>query len=256
MQGGDADELLRLIIDALPYHVFWKDRDSTYCGCNDIFCKSTEFASVNEIVGQSDFEMPWTRAEAEFYRACDRQTMEEGQPQIGIVESQTPPNGELIWLETSKIPLKNQDGEVLGILGMYHDITEQKQGEQELKKSHSELSQFNDELEATILERTKQLQYLAQHDSLTDLVNRSFFVSQLNIDLMRKDNHIALLFIDLDRFKSVNDSFGHVVGDKLLVRVAEVLKQSVRKDDVVSRFGGDEFTILMRNVRNLSLIHI
>ncbi len=98
----------------------------------------------------------------------------------------------------------------------------------------------------------QQLLYAAQHDGLTHLANRSFFMerlSQLLEAYRRRDgDQFALLFIDLDRFKSVNDSLGHGIGDKLLIQVARILVDVVRPTDLVARLGGDEFTILIDNI--------
>jgi diguanylate cyclase (GGDEF)-like protein/PAS domain S-box-containing protein len=97
-----------------------------------------------------------------------------------------------------------------------------------------------------------QLHWLAYHDSLTGLGNRSFFNDELERELlmsMQSDTSLAVLFIDLDRFKLVNDSFGHSSGDELLLELARRFKTAARKGDVVSRFSGDEFVVLCPNVR-------
>ncbi len=98
-------------------------------------------------------------------------------------------------------------------------------------------------------ESEKQLQYNALHDSLTGLPNRKHFLKHLDLAIERATIEprfqFSVLFIDLDRFKIVNDSLGHIIGDKLLVRVAEILKSCVRPSDVIARMGGDEFTILV-----------
>ncbi len=98
-------------------------------------------------------------------------------------------------------------------------------------------------------ESEAKLNYYAKHDSLTDLPNRIEFMNHLRAAIDRAANHpsmrFAVLFLDLDRFKMINDSLGHVVGDKLLKSIAERLKNQIRPGDVVARFGGDEFTILL-----------
>jgi diguanylate cyclase (GGDEF)-like protein/PAS domain S-box-containing protein len=98
----------------------------------------------------------------------------------------------------------------------------------------------------------QKLLYAAQHDSLTNLANRSFFIERLSQRLEsyreQEDSQFALLFIDLDRFKNINDSLGHGIGDELLIQVAKVLLEAVRSDDLVARLGGDEFTILLDHI--------
>jgi diguanylate cyclase (GGDEF)-like protein/PAS domain S-box-containing protein len=101
-----------------------------------------------------------------------------------------------------------------------------------------------------------QLHWLAYHDSLTGLGNRSLFNDELERELlvsMQRGTNLAVLFIDLDRFKLVNDSFGHASGDEVLLALAQRFKSAVRGGDVVSRFSGDEFVVLCRNVRDVEV---
>ena len=101
-----------------------------------------------------------------------------------------------------------------------------------------------------------QLHWLAYHDSLTGLGNRSLFNDELERELlvsMQRGTNLAVLFIDLDRFKLVNDSFGHASGDEVLLALAQRFKSAVRGGDVVSRFSGDEFVVLCRNVHDVQV---
>ena len=117
---------------------------------------------------------------------------------------------------------------------------------------HREISDIVEALETTataLSERDARLVEMANHDSLTGLFNRRRFVEELKketIAVMRKGHMSAVLFVDLDQFKYINDSCGHQAGDRLIRRVADELLRSVRSGDVVSRFGGDEFAILLR----------
>ena len=117
---------------------------------------------------------------------------------------------------------------------------------------HREISDIVEALATTATalgERDAKLLELANHDSLTGLFNRRRFVEELKKDIvgvMRHGHASALLFIDLDQFKYVNDACGHPAGDRLIRKVADELRRSVRRDDVVARFGGDEFVILVR----------
>jgi len=119
---------------------------------------------------------------------------------------------------------------------------------------HREISDIVEALETTasaLSERDAQLRKLANHDSLTGLYNRRRFIEELKaevMDLTRKDRSSALFFIDLDQFKYINDACGHPAGDRLIRKVADELFRSISKDDVIARFGGDEFAILVRNV--------
>lgn len=108
---------------------------------------------------------------------------------------------------------------------------------------------------ASAIERKQaelRLQHVAQHDPLTDLPNRELFHDRLDVAIARarrEDEPLALLYIDLDRFKRVNDNYGHDAGDMLLREVATRLRQCVRESDTVGRFGGDEFAVLLGNLR-------
>jgi diguanylate cyclase (GGDEF)-like protein len=117
---------------------------------------------------------------------------------------------------------------------------------------HREISDIVEALETTasaLSERDAKLLEMANHDSLTGLFNRRRFTEELKkeiISVMRKGHTSSLLFVDLDQFKYINDACGHPAGDRLIRKVADELSRSVRRDDVVARFGGDEFAILVR----------
>ncbi len=136
-------------------------------------------------------------------------------------------SGELRWVEVHCQPLLNPDGHFEGVAGTIHDITKRKTVE-------------------------TQLVHSAMHDSLTRLPNRTLFMDRLHHAYQNYRRHreigFAVLFLDLDRFKVINDSLGHIVGDELLQSVAERLQHCLRPGDTVSRFGGDEFTVLLLNI--------
>ena len=243
---GGPKALLQKVLDTIPQAVFWKDSDLNYLGCNKLFAEHAGIASPADIIGLCDFDMPWDQKEAEFYRSCDQRVIDSGQAEIGIIESQINADGELTWLDTNKVPLHNDAGQVIGILGTYHDITR-------LKRAEEELLRQNEELEQRVDERTRELKYVANHDGLTGLSNRSHFVQQLNGVLNSEEqDDITLMFIDLDNFKPVNDNDGHDAGDQLLVQVSQILRSMLGPRDFAGRFGGDEFLVLMRGMANES----
>ena len=233
--------VLQQVIDTLPQNVFWKDKNLVYRGCNQTFAEVAGRSKPDELVGLTDFDLPWNTEEAEFFRQCDRKVMESGVPLLGIIETQVNADGKQTWLETNKVPLRNAEGQVLGVLGTFIDITEIKQVKDDLEK-------INQELELRVQQRTKQLQFAADHDGLTGLLNRSSFVKKLNdINDACEPKSIALLFIDLDNFKPINDTEGHEAGDKVLVQLANVLRKTSGPDDFAARLGGDEFLLLLQN---------
>jgi diguanylate cyclase (GGDEF)-like protein/PAS domain S-box-containing protein len=242
---GNSAELLQKVLDTIPQRVFWKNRDLVYLGCNQLFANDVGLDSPQDIFGLTDLDLPWSEEKAESLRQSDRKLIDAGEAEIGVVESQSTGPGKCNWLEINRVPLHDDEGNVTGILGTYHDITKQKQAEQALKEA-------NEDLEKRVTERTRKLRFLAQHDSLTGLVNRSYFVQQLDqlIDNQASENRFALLFIDLDRFKPINDTEGHEAGDQLLIQVSEILSSTTQADDVVGRFGGDEFMVLLKDVES------
>jgi two-component system, NtrC family, sensor kinase len=144
-------QLLRLVMDTLPEHIFWKDRDSVFLGCNQKLADVAGVATPADIVGKTDYDLPWKREEADFFRQCDRRVMESGIPEVGIIEPQLQANGKQAWLETNKIPLRDAAGNVIGIMGSFQDVTPRYEAELALKR-------LNEALEERVSERTAELQ--------------------------------------------------------------------------------------------------
>ena len=144
------------------------------------------------------------------------------------------PNGEIRWVWERSRLIHDPKGVANRRDGIICDITDRKKIEQELS-------------------------YEAKHDSLTNLPNRAAFIEKVEQTLKHSQKHpdylFAVLFIDLDRFKIVNDSLGHLVGDELLISVANVLTSCSRGEDLVARLGGDEFTILLGDIKSIEDAH-
>jgi len=121
-----VEQLLALV----PHPVFWKDRDGVYRGCNDAFARDAGLRSAAEVVGKTDFDLWRPRVVAEGYRAEDRAVMESRQPRRGIVELLQRVDGTELWVETTRVPLLDPDGQPGGVLGFYEDITARKQAEE------------------------------------------------------------------------------------------------------------------------------
>jgi PAS domain S-box-containing protein len=129
-----------LDLDAFPLSVFWKDINSVYLGCNHAFLRDANLRSIDEIIGKNDYEMPWSETEADAYRTDDRQVIDLNQAKLGIIETQVQADGKQIWLETNKIPFHDLDGNVRGVLGIYHDVTERQRTEAELQQMSMRLN--------------------------------------------------------------------------------------------------------------------
>ncbi|PZD74457.1 Phytochrome-like protein cph1 [Acaryochloris thomasi RCC1774] len=128
------EKFLQTVLDTFPLSVFWKDRNSVFVGCNHNFLSDAGLSSMTDILGKTDYDMPWSRAEASAYRVADQEVMDSDTPKLGIVETQIQADGRQRWLEVNKIPLHNLRGGVVGVLGTYQDITPRKQAEQAMKQ--------------------------------------------------------------------------------------------------------------------------
>ncbi|MGB0030072.1 MAG: EAL domain-containing protein, partial [Candidatus Sulfotelmatobacter sp.] len=224
-----AHQMLQTVLNTIPQRVFWKDLNCTYVGCNRAFATDAGLNNPAEIIGKSDFELAWSGT-ADRYRADDKRIMEQGSTKLNFDEPQSRADGSLLWLRTSKLPLWDREGKVIGVIGTYEDITERKVAEDRVK-------------------------FLAFYDALTELPNRALLQDRLSKALAnarRQKDRVALLFLDLDRFKDTNDSLGHSLGDLLLQNVAERLKRCAREQDTVARLGGDEFLIVLTNVKEIA----
>jgi len=126
-----SQQMLRLVLDNIPQRIFWKDRSFTYLGCNLTFARDANLKDASVIIGLTDYDLAW-RSTADLYRADDQAVMKANRPKINYEEPQVLGDGTSRWLQTSKIPLHDQDGRVIGVLGTYEDITATKQAEEEL----------------------------------------------------------------------------------------------------------------------------
>ena len=137
MERNQADflhywkEVQQLFLDNMPQGVFWKDRDLVYLGCNRLFAKMAGFDSPEEIVGKSDYDLPWPEEETEFFRKVDREVIASDEPMLNIIEPLKDAEGERHWHQVNKVPLHDREGEVIGVLGTYQDITNYKRLEEE-----------------------------------------------------------------------------------------------------------------------------
>ena len=131
----EREALLQLVLDTIPQAVFWKDKDSTYMGSNKNFANDAGQESVSQLIGKTDSDLPWNQQEAEGFRKDDIRVMDANKAELNIIEPQLQADGKQAWLETNKAPLHNENGEVIGILGTYEDITERVELETQLQET-------------------------------------------------------------------------------------------------------------------------
>ena len=128
-------ELLTNIISIMPYSLFWKDLRLCYLGCNLRFAREGGLDRPEELVGKSDFELPWSPEQARFFRRCDRQVISRGESMFDVEVASVGPDGREATILVSKLPIRDSDGDVVGILGVHADITERKQVERALQEA-------------------------------------------------------------------------------------------------------------------------
>jgi PAS domain S-box-containing protein len=150
-------QMLQGVLDTIPQRVFWKDRDLRYLGGNRHFAADIGFSDPTEIVGKSDYDHS-SSAFAEHFRADDREVLTSGQPKMNFEEPLVLPDGNTIWLRTSKVPLRNQDGGIIGVLGSYDNITEQKKAQEALIESEARYRDLTDRLPQMVFETNRELQ--------------------------------------------------------------------------------------------------
>ncbi|CEN75316.1 MAG: diguanylate cyclase domain-containing protein [Paraclostridium sordellii] len=217
----NQNTLLETIINTIPDIIFYKDKQSRYLGGNKAFFEGFFGKKKSEVIGRNDFELHQDKEVAKAFIERDQEILknkEDKYTEINILNK----DDKILYLESVKTPLINEKGEAWGIVGVARDMTKRKELEDMLT----------------------QMSYT---DKLTGLYNRAYFEEQIN---KLDDNEyypLTLIMGDLNGLKAVNDNLGHLEGDKLLVEIAKVLKGSCRKEDLVFRWGGDEFIILLPN---------
>ena len=217
-------DLLEAFLQHIPDNVFFKDLNSRFMRISKAMAEYFGLADPAQAVGKTDSDF-FSSEHASQAFADEQEIVRTCEAKIGE-EKETWPDGHETWVLTTKVPLKDRRGQIIGTMGIAHNISDRKQAE-------------------------LRVQYLALHDSLTGLPNRVLLEDRLTqaIALARRSEmSVAVLMLDLDRFKNVNDSFGHYVGDRLLEAVSVRLQACLRESDTVARLGGDEFVIAISMV--------
>jgi diguanylate cyclase (GGDEF)-like protein/PAS domain S-box-containing protein len=223
---GEQGLFLASLMDGLPDSLYFKDAQGRYLRVNRAQASRLGLKDPAEAVGKTDADL-LPREQAEAAKKDDDEILRTGTPLLGKEEPHPLPDGSVTWSSTTKTPLRDRDGRVVGTMGLARDITD-------LKRAQERLVQH------------------AFYDSLTGLPNRALFMDRLEHcirrTLRRPDVLSAVLFLDVDRFKGVNDSLGHQAGDQLLYTVARRLERSLRPGDTIARLGGDEFVVLLEDI--------
>jgi len=219
--------LLETLMDNVPDSIYFKDRQSRFTRINRYAAARFGLETPAEAVGRSDVDF-FAPEHAKKALRDEQEIIRTGQPLVNVEEKEIRADGDVRWISTTKLPLRDRAGKIVGTYGISRDVTERKQAEE-------------------------QLQHQAFYDPLTDLPNRALFLNRLQHLFHRSRRAMnrslfAVLYLDLDRFKAINDSLGHQAGDELLIGTARRLERCVRPGDTLARLGGDEFTVLLDNI--------
>jgi diguanylate cyclase (GGDEF)-like protein/PAS domain S-box-containing protein len=243
-----SKDFLHQIINTISDPIFVKNQQHHWIVLNQAYCQFIGHPH-NLLIEKLDYDF-FPQHEADIFRKQDNTVFQTQQPQENEEEF-TDANGKTHLIATKRSLHKDAAGNSF-LVGIIRDITQRKQMEEELKRTAADLFHSNYQLKL----QENYLRQLAYYDSLTGLANRKFFIEQLNESLNWSENNnliLGLLFIDLDGFKSVNDTLGHEMGDRLLVIIAQRLNNSLRTSDTVSRLSGDEFTVILRAISNFQV---
>ncbi len=217
----DSRERLLQVIDTVQVMISAVDRAGK-CVFVNAYQAALFGKEASDMTGVSIYRAMHAPDSIEKARMLDQRVFETGEPLAPYEEELVDHEGNTRVFLTRKVPLKDMAGEVFNVLSTSLDITENKRAE-------------------------AHLYHIAHHDGLTDLPNRVLLAERLDEEIIAShgsDDLFALHFLDLDRFKGINDALGHTAGDRLLEFVADRLKGCVRDKDIVARLGGDEFAVM------------
>ena len=231
-ENNDLHDLKIICIDNLlaspEVRVYFKDLQSRFlmvsAGCN---ATAPTGHTVDELIDKTDFDF-YSEEHATAAFNDEQEIIRSGEPIVGKLERETFIDRGDNWVSTSKMPLRDENGLIIGTFGITRDVTAQIMAEEKLA-------------------------YQVLHDPVTGLANRFSLMDRLQQALgamERLPGRLAVLFVDLDHFKEVNDTFGHDVGDQVLVEIGRRLSNSSRRVDTVARIGGDEFVVLCASLRD------
>ena len=219
--------ILSTLLENTADSIYIKDRECRLWLVSKKMALTLNVDDPAEIYGKTDIELFGEEFGGKTMQD-DLDVINNGEPLIGKIERRIREDGGINWTSTTKFPLRNEENEIIGLLGITREINELKDTETQLK-------------------------WLATHDPLTSLANRYLLSDRVEQAIHRAKRNkglFAILFVDLNGFKAINDTSGHDAGDQYLMRVAQILVENVRSTDTVARIGGDEFVVLIDELQH------
>lgn len=217
----EQENVLKIVMEALPGMVFYKDKEGKYVYANKEFNNFYNGKDIDELIGKTNFDIHPTKELAIKYTKEDKEVLQKKQSIKAetILQSE---NGEKIYTEAVKVPVLDKKENVVGVVGLILDVTEKKKAEEQLKKT-------------------------SFTDVLTNLYNRAYFEEKAKEFLSEEYLPVGVIMGDANGLKLVNDTLGHNQGDELLKLIAQALKDVCGDGKLIFRTGGDEYVILVPN---------
>lgn len=237
-----ANELLQKVLDTIPMPIFWKDLHSNFLGCNQFFAEEAGKSSPEELIGKDDYSTP-SSDQTEKYRADDAEIMQSGVGKINIEELHITASGEQGWIRTTKVPLRDENGEVFGLLGAFEDITQKKRAEQELFYE-------KERLRVTLLSIGDAVITTDSHKEIT-LINAvaEAMTGWCAKDALGKDVDLVLILENEMTAKKARNPIDEVLRNRKTVRVANhtrvISRQGIKRiiEDSAAPILGTDGTI-------------
>ncbi len=215
---AESNNMLQLVLDTIPARIFWKGLDLHYIGCNRLVASDAGISNPDDLIGLTDFDMPW-REQAGFYRAADMEVINTGEAKINYEEKLTHIDGKVLWLNTTKVPLRDIEGNIIGILGTWEDITEKKAAMETLtiteERFHSIIQSSSDMM--FILDKNNLISY--ESPSVSGIIGypEGFFIGKSPFSLVNPVD----LDVVLHDMKMVNDSTNDGVPTEFRIKKAD-----------------------------------
>ena len=229
---------VRAALDTLAEGLLVLDKNERIVHANKAFTDTVGHA-VEDLQGKLVTDLPWGNSGENPWKKSL-----SGEDNAGVVMELHAADAGRRTFKVNTSPILGQKGEYRGALASFDDVTDMERSRLELEQMLDELSKSRDEIHR----QNKELEVLATRDPLTGCLNRRSFFTEFDMHWKMADRHsqeVSVMMVDIDHFKSINDNHGHSVGDEVLARVGEILLTSVREGDLVCRYGGEEFCVVM-----------